>query len=529
MNDIESGKIAPIGDTKFKILSFRWTTTGSNNVYPMYAIISNQTHVAIEELDFIISTDKKVNTTIKRIGNNTLMEIPKQKFNAFLSRDSKNTQYFYISYDINNTNISSGYSVNYGEITSYNKFTIANNIKSPFEFFDDVNIEEINFIPYSKYLYYKLYNNNKNKYYYGFIDIELNKVIFNTDEPIKTFVPYSSNSMLAITSSSAYQICAIYDNGKCASSCSSKVYYDIDNYNYCSNSYLCTHYLLYPEEICIDYCDENYFYLDKNNYCSLCKNFLPETPYKMINSKGCLDKKIENSFYVNEELLLISCKDNYTYNATNKECEFNCYSTCETCSEKSFNSSEQKCLSCKNSLPYLYNGNCLDNCPNKTYNDNNKCFDCHESCLSCDKTGCTNCQDQYYINNDTHTCEKCYDKCNNCSKGGDDKNNNCLSCKYDYYLVVGGEFANNCLLNCPENTVKDDKENICRYVEPDNSDSVSLLIWIFIIIILIILIIINIIFCYRHCRSKNKEDKEEGNIENIKELNDLSGNNLGIN
>ena len=218
MNDIESGKITPVGDTKFKIYSFRWTTTGSNDVYPMYAIIANKTHVAIEELDFIISTDSKVETTIKRIGNNTLIEIPKQKFNAFLSRDSKNTQFFYFSYDINNTNISSGYSANLGEIKNYNKFSVVNNIKSPFEFFDEVNIEEIDFIPYSKYAYYKLYNNNKNKYYYGFIDIELNKVIFNTDEPIKIFQPYSSNSMLAITSSSAFQICAIYNNGQCSSS-----------------------------------------------------------------------------------------------------------------------------------------------------------------------------------------------------------------------------------------------------------------------------------------------------------------------
>ena len=146
MNDIESGKINPVGDTKFKILSFRWTTTGSNNVYPMYATIANQTHVAIEELDFIISADTKVETTIKRIGNNTLLEIPKSNFNAFLSRDFHYNQFFYISYDINNTNISSGYNINIGEIKNYNKFSIINNIKSPFEFFDDVKIEYINFI-----------------------------------------------------------------------------------------------------------------------------------------------------------------------------------------------------------------------------------------------------------------------------------------------------------------------------------------------------------------------------------------------
>ena len=47
------------------------------------------------------------------------------------------------------------------------------------------------------------------KYYYGIIDIKKNIVVFNTEEEILTYVPYSDISMLAIISSSAYEICVI--------------------------------------------------------------------------------------------------------------------------------------------------------------------------------------------------------------------------------------------------------------------------------------------------------------------------------
>ena len=42
--------------------------------------------------------------------------------------------------------------------------------------------------------------------YHGVLDITLNKVIFNTNENIDIFIPYSSNSMLAITKEFAYRI-----------------------------------------------------------------------------------------------------------------------------------------------------------------------------------------------------------------------------------------------------------------------------------------------------------------------------------
>lgn len=65
------------------------------------------------------------------------------------------------------------------------------------------------------FAYYKL-KNDKGEYYYGIIDVPNNKVIFNTNEEIKTFIPYLDYAMLAITKNSAYKICVYRDQKDCA-------------------------------------------------------------------------------------------------------------------------------------------------------------------------------------------------------------------------------------------------------------------------------------------------------------------------
>ena len=81
----------------------------------------------------------------------------------------------------------------------------------------------------TKYAYYKIYNIIKEKSYYGIIDIVLNQILFNTDEEITTIKPYiensqsnSPNSVLVLTSNSAYRICALSVDVNCidSNSCS---------------------------------------------------------------------------------------------------------------------------------------------------------------------------------------------------------------------------------------------------------------------------------------------------------------------
>ena len=123
-----------------------------------------------------------------------------------------------------------------------------------------------------------------NKTYYGIIDTKKNKVVFNTDEEILTYVPYSDFSMLAITSNTAYEICIIKKDGICidSSDCPYNNYILDINENRCSLYGIGKIFLL-REGICNDTCDES-IYISNGYECGLCKQLYPSTPYKLINS-----------------------------------------------------------------------------------------------------------------------------------------------------------------------------------------------------------------------------------------------------
>ena len=123
---------------------------------------------------------------------------------------------------------------------------------------------------------------NNNRTYHGIIDIRGNKIIFNTDEDIKEFKPLTNHSLLAITENTAYEVCIIKDsNGECISSCGSSKIEIIDsvNHNHCgSPSEKCSKITLYPENICINYCNTTIYEFDEyNKKCGLCKDLYNDT------------------------------------------------------------------------------------------------------------------------------------------------------------------------------------------------------------------------------------------------------------
>ena len=144
-----------------------------------------------------------------------------------------NHKFYFLTYN-DATDFSCGYSdsyVNFESKTNYQSsiqdMTTTVNSGSPLTFVDNVEIKEMKFISGTKYAYYKIYNSDKDKNYYGLISTTDNKVLYNFDEDITEFIPVSSTTttstidMLAITSTSAYKICIIKSGSSCSDSCSS--------------------------------------------------------------------------------------------------------------------------------------------------------------------------------------------------------------------------------------------------------------------------------------------------------------------
>jgi hypothetical protein len=213
------------------------------------------------------------------------------------------------------------------------------------------------------YAYYKIYSKNKNKYYFGLIDIKLNKILYNLEEEITEFIPnpYSEGyEMLAITKNSAYKVC-IFKSGNTCQECSNIILDTSGNQcntGGCSNGKI----KFMPEGICIDknLCDLNIYELNsEETECGLCSYINSENNnhYKLINTRGCISYIPNNTDYYHENSKLLKCKDNY--HLDNNKCIPNfCYETCETCFEIGTDINNQKCESCKDNYK-LDNGNCI--------------------------------------------------------------------------------------------------------------------------------------------------------------------------
>ena len=287
--------------------------------------------------------------------------------------DGVNNFYYFTYNDISDFNC--GYyearsSTNHDEYANnYNNPISVTPVKeysdSPLSFVDNVEIEEMKFIKGTKYVYYKIKNLVKNTYYYGLIDVYLNKVLYNFEQETEiTFTPWQkTGEMLFITSTSAYKICIVKDVTLCSNSCST-ISLDVEA-NKCRASTACDDdkIKLMPEDICIkeESCDLNIYIIktvEGEKQCGLCSYFNPDgNKYKFKGGDTCLDAKPVHADYYNEKLFLLKCETDYSLN--NDQCLSDiCYERCATCSEYSNNIEDQKCLSCKSN--YIKSGeNCI--------------------------------------------------------------------------------------------------------------------------------------------------------------------------
>ena len=355
----------------------------------------------------------------------------------------KTDNFYFMTYD-DIYNFSTGYTNStFDENFDTSNYTYKINLESPFEFLEELEIKEINFLLRNKFLYYILKSKTTDKLYHGIIDIELNKIIFNTDETINTFIPYSDKAMLAITPTAAYKICVYNEGDNCTDNCTDGYVLDTSG-NKCGTSCPKGKMKLIPHDICIDNCDTSINVI-VNEECGLCKYFDSDKKYKFINGTKCLSTIPKEAELFNQDLFILKCKDEYHYQ--NDSCVM-CFNTCKECYGTSNNETDQKCVECKNNL-FLENGNCV--CSNGFVLIGNECHSCdNNKCQifsnnSCD---CLECKEHYYLNESK--CLDCDSNCKTCKNSAND----CTSC-YEHEFLL-----NNKCLKCTD--CKEEELGSCK-------------------------------------------------------------------
>ena len=402
-------------------------------------------------------------TSYNQLIQNQLLDDKLEYTNAYFNNNTK--KFYWMTYNSIDY-YRGGYSVDTIDVDNpKNNINIKGYTTSPFDnFFINAKLNKMEMIRDSKYAYYEIQENENS--YRGIVDIELNQVIFNTNDYLKTFQPLGNSSMLVVTDdNSAYQLCAIKVNNKCIENCpeNTKLIIDTELGNYCK----CDGYMQIPDNICIKSCDVSIYGLTDNKECGFCKDLYTDKPYKIINEEGCLKEKPPNTFYVKEDLKLLQY----------------CNSPCYECS------SSDSCISCENGY-YL--------------KDKNICLDCHKNCQTCSKG-------QEKDENDTI-------------------NENCESCPSGRYLINAKGHYSNCVDNCPKGTVnkgnecidesskekpedKEDKkekeETKNKENEEDYNESIdsrdTMLLWIFVGVTGLLLIILSICTIRKALCYKNEE------------------------
>ena len=430
------------------LYAYSWTIGENNPEKRMFAIVNhddNEFRFEYLNINVYSQGENKQYDIISKMSAKTITNL-KSKKQAYFTKDETNwIFYYFINYNDEN-DFETGFNKNnINQLVSNTGYDIGSkkNATSPFIFYENITVNEIKFISYTRFVYYNISvkntnNQNTDKFYYGIIDITLNKIIFNTDEQLLEFKPYNNNSMLAITSENAYKICPIAKDQsgwlECKDECSSgELIVDSTGRNLCENKCKDGSFNIWPDNICIDKCDENIYQIDYNaKECKLCKDINTNKKFKITNFKeaGCLENKPGNSYFKNEKLGLVACYEGFNY---------------------------------------LENNNCVEKCSDNYYHEEEKhiCKKCNDECRTCEYSSyhCTSCKNEEYL--DFNTCKKCNNnKCKTCFK--EDDSIKCLSCDQDSKFIY--LFNSSCLEECPQNYTPSEDNTTCIFNNPDKKE-----------------------------------------------------------
>jgi len=146
-----------------------------------------------------------------------------------------------------------------------------------------------------------------------------------------------------------------------------------------------------------------------------------------------------------------------------------CHERCKNCYGPYF----FQCTECTGRNYVIYNGNCINECPDHFVPINHICYECHKSCKTCtniSSNGCITCQSFLYLyknqciekcpngtySSNDFTCTDCVLPCETCLSL--DK---CLTCAKKYYWI---REENHCVTkdHCPKTMYADNKTGFCE-------------------------------------------------------------------
>lgn len=133
-----------------------------------------------------------------------------------------------------------------------------------------------------------------------------------------------------------------------------------------------------------------------------------------------------------------------------------CHMSCLTCR----NTSESGCLTCEEGLLY-WEGQCLENCPEGSYQNFTDCIACPPECKKCssslecveyvsDKRCVNECPSGMYRDNLSGKCSKCDHACSTCYGPSGSE---CSECNVEEGYIKTNKLSGDChLMSCPEGT-----------------------------------------------------------------------------
>jgi hypothetical protein len=184
--------IKELYDFKLMNRDTKYDWTHWDDEYPFMALVKKDDYLQLVTAKYDFRSDK----TQQYIFDNNKKLLPiKAHTQGYFNNFHYNNSFFYFTYN-NIHDFTSGYSSQaigtdkHQDYSNNDDVVIKNNNISPFEFVDDVEIEQMEIMYNNNLVYYKIRNKVTNKYYHGILDIRTNKIVWNTDKIVKVFIPY---------------------------------------------------------------------------------------------------------------------------------------------------------------------------------------------------------------------------------------------------------------------------------------------------------------------------------------------------